>query len=321
MRHFDAMTRWTILVAAFFLALTAHSQQPIADPDFKTLIEHPAYVKAGPTIAIDAAHDNSHTASGQYKPLADLLRSDGYKVVSFEKKLSGEALQGIDVLLIANARGASGAAFTDAECDAVRQWVTNGGALLLIADHAPFGSSVANLAARFDVTMGNGWVFDYPSSDAITTQLTFSHDNGLLGKHSILEGRNPSEKVNVVKSFTGQSLSVPSNAGVLLKLGKNAREAATTNDLDAEAVATAKNDGEDGMHSKSVGGRAQGVALNVGKGRVVILGEAALFTAQIVTLNDGKDPAQTSKAGMNAPGNDDRQFALNVLHWLSRLID
>jgi hypothetical protein len=25
--------------------------------------------------------------------------------------------------------------------------------------------------------------------------------------------------------------------------------------------------------------------------------------------------------GMNAPGSDDRQFALNVLHWLSALRD
>jgi hypothetical protein len=27
---------------------------------------------------------------------------------------------------------------------------------------------------------------------------------------------------------------------------------------------------------------------------------------------------QGFKMGMNAPGNDDRQFALNVLHWLTR---
>ena len=50
-----------------------------------------------------------------------------------------------------------------------------------------------------------------------------------------------------------------------------------------------------------------------------MLGEAAMFSAQVVTLPQG-DRQVTFKAGMNAPGNDDRQFALNVGHWLSGLL-
>jgi hypothetical protein len=46
----------------------------------------------------------------------------------------------------------------------------------------------------------------------------------------------------------------------------------------------------------------------------VITGEATMFSAQVVKM-----PGQPDfKAGMNLPGNDDRQFALNVLHWLSK---
>jgi len=59
--------------------------------------------------------------------------------------------------------------------------------------------------------------------------------------------------------------------------------------------------------------------MRFGKGRVVVLGEAALLTAQIVTSPDG-NPQTQRKFGMNAPGNDDRQFALNVLHWLSGVL-
>jgi hypothetical protein len=44
-----------------------------------------------------------------------------------------------------------------------------------------------------------------------------------------------------------------------------------------------------------------------------------MFSAQVVTLPDG-DKQRTFKAGMNVPGNDDRQLALNVLHWLSGLL-
>ena len=53
-----------------------------------------------------------------------------------------------------------------------------------------------------------------------------------------------------------------------------------------------------------------------GKGRIAVFGEAAMFSAQVTTLN-----GQSMKMGMNVPGNDDRQFALNVMHWLARLIN
>ena len=55
----------------------------------------------------------------------------------------------------------------------------------------------------------------------------------------------------------------------------------------------------------------QGLTIKFGKGRVVILGEAGLLTAQID--NEGR------KFGMNYSNSDNKQFALNVMHWLSRL--
>ena len=50
--------------------------------------------------------------------------------------------------------------------------------------------------------------------------------------------------------------------------------------------------------------------MKVGKGRVVVLGEAAMLSAQVT----GPDK---SPMGMNAPGNDNKQVALNIMHWLS----
>jgi hypothetical protein len=63
----------------------------------------------------------------------------------------------------------------------------------------------------------------------------------------------------------------------------------------------------------SAAGRAQGIALKAGKGRVVIMGEAAMLSAQISGPN--KMPM-----GMNVPGNDNKQLALNIMHWLSGLL-
>ena len=59
----------------------------------------------------------------------------------------------------------------------------------------------------------------------------------------------------------------------------------------------------------------QGLALKYGKGRVVVMGEAAELSAQIY----GVDPVE--KMGMNVPGCDNRKMALNLMHWLSGLTD
>jgi hypothetical protein len=79
-------------------------------------------------------------------------------------------------------------------------------------------------------------------------------------------------------------------------------------------AATAKDQADPmGGEKKSVAGQAQGLAFKLGKGRVVMLGEAAMLSAQVA------GPKQLPM-GMNVPGNDNRQFALNIMHWLSGLL-
>ena len=62
----------------------------------------------------------------------------------------------------------------------------------------------------------------------------------------------------------------------------------------------------------SAAGRAQGIAFKFGKGRVVVLGEAAMMSAQLAG-------PEKRRMGMNMPGSDNRQLALNIMHWLSGL--
>jgi hypothetical protein len=311
------------------VAVSIQGQQQIVDPDFRAVVERPAYRRNGPAVAIDEAHSNFHTAGGQYKPFADLLTSDGYKVIASNRKFEMGSMNGIDVLVIANARNLtaltagdlSTPAFTEEECDVIQDWVRRGGSLLLIADHAPFGNAAENLAKRFGVTMGKGWAFDRLSG-GITTQLVFSKENGLLGTHPILRGRNSFEQIKSITSFTGQSIGSPPGATMLMKLSDTAREAPTPDDLNAEDAmvrGTGNQREAIGSHSSSAAGRAQGIVMTFGKGRIVVLGEAGLFSAQIVRFTDG-DQGREMKFGMNVPGNDDRQFALNVLHWLSGLL-
>ncbi len=45
--------------------------------------------------------------------------------------------------------------------------------------------------------------------------------------------------------------------------------------------------------------------------RVIILGEAAMLTAQL-------SAKEQKPMGMNYPNNDNQQMALNIMHWLSK---
>jgi hypothetical protein len=151
--------------------------QRIADPNFNTTVANPAYANQGPRVLFDEAHHNIHTAMGLYKPLADLLRADGYRITPSADTLTPTLLKGFEVLVISNALGAaalfppeasnpsftpeaSNPAFTNDESDAVRDWVHGGGSLLLIADHAPMGAASAGLAQKFGVEMSNGRTID-----------------------------------------------------------------------------------------------------------------------------------------------------------------
>jgi hypothetical protein len=316
-----------LFVLCLVLAETAKLHaQVVSDLSFGTTVANPVYPLEHPRVVIDEAHFNYHTASDRYKPLALLLRSDGYEVDAGTAKFDLESLRATKVLIVANARGGpensadvGKPAFTEAECDAVSEWVRTGGALLLIADHSPYGGAAANLAQRFGVVMGEGHVFDLANSDTNPTILVFSKDNGLLGSHVITRGRTGVENVKRIVAFEGQSLSVPPDATILMKLGSTAYESDSRQELQLARSAAQSNPAPRALieHARSVADAAQGLAMKFGRGRIVMIGEAAMFSAQLQRQAERPD----FKFGMNAAGNDDRQFALNVMHWLSGALD
>jgi hypothetical protein len=273
-----------------------------ADPNFDTKVARPAYRDEHPRVLFDEAHHNFHTTDGRYKPFAQIIASDGFKVIPNKGKFTKELLAGGEILIIANALGAEGmgaagaadSAFTEAECDAVRDWVRAGGSLLLITDHAPFGSAAESLAKRFGVDMSKGYTSDPSNSEGGEASLVFTRKNGLLGDHAITRGRDDSERVNRIQTFTGQSLKGPAGSVPILRLG----DTATDESLEGRTTPAA--------------GRSQGVAFAFGEGRVVVMGEAAELSAQLIG---------TERFGMNVPGLDNRQMALNIMHWLSGLLE
>ncbi len=105
---------------------TALSPQQI-DPNFDASVVNPAFSNSHPIVLVDQAHNNFHTIEGSYKPFADLLRNDGYAVLPNDKEFSPSSLENASVLVIVNALGSwGGPAFSEAECNAVAQWVSSG---------------------------------------------------------------------------------------------------------------------------------------------------------------------------------------------------
>ncbi|GLS01403.1 hypothetical protein GCM10007859_14170 [Brevundimonas denitrificans] len=311
------LTALAIGLIALAVAAPAMAQQQMTDPDFVPTVARPAYAADGPNVAIDGSHDNFHTVDGRYAPFAALLRADGYRVRGGTSTFDVNGLVGVDVLVIANAAPSEGGSpFSAREIGALDAWVRSGGRLLLIADHAPFGVAAADLAAQFGVGMGKGWTFE-PADNAngLTSQLVYTRENGRLGDHAITRGRNADEAVVAVTAFTGQSLIAPEGATVLMQLGPQAWEAATPQDAPA-AVEAMRAGASDNPAVHSAAGRAQGLAFTHGRGRVVVLGEAGMLSAQLVRFDDGRPDV---RFGMNtAPGN--AQFGLNIMHWLSGLL-
>lgn len=298
-RVIDALIAVTVTVQAL-------SAQQVTDSTFDTRVTSPAYTRDGPRVLIDEAHFNFHTAGGRYKTFADLVASDGYSVSPNTRPFTADALVGVHVLVIANARdrlGMDSSAFTPDEIDAVHDWVRRGGALLLVADHQPYGASAAPLAQRFGVCMQSKFTIDSTNYDR---SFPTSFGDGRLGifmytptrglrDHAITLGRDSTERITRIQVFTGQSMAADSGA-VLLALSPTAIDIA-----------------RDGTPSPAAG-RVQGVAIRYGQGRVVMLGEAGMLTAQLV----GRERIPF---GMNVPGLHNRQFTLNVMHWLSGVID
>jgi hypothetical protein len=270
------------------------------DPDFDVAVAHPAYTTKHPAVLFDEAHHNFHTASGRYKVFADLITNDGVRVTPNREPLTPELLGKYDVFITANAPAKSEespSAFTSAECDAAENWARNGGALLIITDHEPFGSGSEELGKRFGVNMSLMVTVD-PKNET-KNGLLFSREKNQLGDHPIMNGRDPSERINRILTFTGQSLKGPPDSVQLLKFSDTATDMGFGRD----------------RKKVSAAGRAQGIAFKYGKGRVVVMGEAGDLSAQIY----GADPV--GKMGMNVPGCDNRQFALNIIHWLTGLSD
>jgi hypothetical protein len=321
--------KWALRLALLCgLCLACEAESPSEDLWYPPPIAKPRYpYDGGPLILIDAGHHNTHTLEGRYQALAKVARRDGYRVQASAAPFSRESLARAQILVVANAlhernRVRTGAevtdwslptpaAFTPEEVGAVRDWAREGGGLLLAADHMPFAGAAAELAAAFGVRFDNAFTIDEEversvgdPAAAVSHVMVFRRADGGLAGHAITNGGNEVERVNAVATFGGHAFRADGNAAPLLVLGPTAVSLLPEVAWKFPPETT----------RRSAAGWLQGAALRFGRGRVAVFAEAGLFGVQ--TSGAGEP------VGMNAPeAAQNPRFLLNLLHWLSGLLD
>lgn len=318
--HTCATFTWRCcLVAACAWALagcaaTAPGSTQQMDDEWQPAVADPVYpASEGPLVLVDAAHGNFHTVEGRFAPFAGLLRLDGYRVESATAPATAGLLERCSVYVIANAvLGGDEAtwtlptppAFTREEIGVIADWVANGGSLLLIADHMPFPGSMAELAAAFGIVFYDGYAMRSIEGGG---SMTFTRASGALAGHAITEGRSGAEAVESVRSFTGQAFRATGAIEPLMHM---------PDDWQVYLPVVA-GEFDEATPVVSARGLVQGAVLGFGDGRVAVFGEAAMFTAQS-WMRDGV----AGRMGMNHPeATGNAQFVLNVLHWLTGVLD
>lgn len=308
--RFSHLRIFLLLIILKFIISHTFAQE-VADDSFHLPVIIPTFKSnLGPVLLIDEAHNNGGLLEENYRPFKKILERDGYRIVPISSAFTAEVLSKGQILVIINALALENLnkwslpvspAFSHKEILAVCTWVYNGGALLLVADHMPFPGAAQALAHEFGVTFTNGFAIDTVHWDA----LVFRKSDGSLAVHPITEGRNPSEKIDSVATFWGQAFQAFDQKVKSLFIF---REHVVTYNPD-----TAWRFNE---HTRviPVKGWMQASTLAYGKGRVLILGEAGLLSAQIV------GPRRV-RMGMNSRlAEQNPQFILNAMHWLSGLL-
>ncbi|MFK7970233.1 MAG: DUF4440 domain-containing protein [Bacteroidia bacterium] len=298
--------RFIILSLLTALCLQTQAQQ-LPDTTFIPDIDQAAYMRGeGPMIFIDEGHNNLHAASQGFGGFIKMMKMDGFRVERVKTLFEdAESLKNCDILIIANAiheRNTNGnwvvpnpSAFSKKEIKTIKQWVDNGGKLLLIADHMPFSGAAYDLGKAFGFKWLNGFAkikpYFWPPSH---------FEGDMIPKSPVSEGLKSMEGINRIASFSGSAFLPPKNAiPVLNFLPEN-------QSLQPDTAWRFKDD----TPTKSLEGYCQGALLEYGSGKMAAWGEAGMFSAQII-MGD-------VKAGFNSPyAPQNAQMVLNLMHWLA----
>jgi hypothetical protein len=294
-------------LSIMLLGIAQLMAQQVADEQFYYPIIDPRYgIGNGPLLLFDEAHNNPVTLRGTYAAFSNLLQADGYRLRSTKEKINLERLKEAKIFISVNALYDSEnwslptrSAFNDKEIEILRQWVRDGGSLFLVTDHMPCGGSVQALAAVFGIHVINGFALRTDGNPEI-----FSRDRKTLLANEITA--ESGKKIDSIMCWGGTGFTVPATAQIISLLDE---EYEIYLPADANQIKRPIPDYIPKLPGK---GFANGAYLRFGKGRMVIFGDGAPFSAQLHGIKSEKRGMNHSSAYQNA------QFLLNIVHWLDR---
>jgi hypothetical protein len=323
--------KWKFVPCLFLLftlqsALTAQTKKPDRieitgsvrnDNGYRPRLKMPAFSENGPVILLDEGHQNAPFNEG----FARLAAADGYQVRRSQSKFDTNLLREANILVVLEP-GVTGVekspspAFTEEEATAVHDWIAGGGALLFTLNG--FAAGPHSILSKLGVEFNPGAVVDAGALGAFgppgSVNFVFSGEQFLLASHKIILGRSAAEQVKKVVMGVGSMTIIqtkPEGAASLLHCSENAQFYPDWR----QARAVAKSNGASSVHA---GGPVRapyapiGIAFALGEGRIVVLGDARITSATVFRSGGEYEGLRQG---------DNQQFTLNVMHWLSRLME
>ncbi len=271
-----------------------------------------------PVILFDRGHNNYlHDESDQI--FDKFLLRHGFIVRYHRARINEGILESVDVFHTSNALAPENvdnwslptpSAFTPDEIEVLVDWVRNGGSLLLAIEHMPFGGSYDELATALGVEVSNGFavhgllLHDYsPENVSAAGSLLFLRNNGSIADHPVINGQVPYGQIDHLATNTGSAFILPAKSTSLVTLGS-----------DVVSLEPEKSwEFTDETPRLSVAGWSQAGVMEIGDGRVAVLGDNYLTSApEYLEAPFIEDENEARRGAHN------HQFTLNLYRWLVR---
>jgi len=132
----------------------------------------------------------------------------------------------------------------------------------------------------------------------------FTRADGSLHDDVVTRGRDSSAAVTSLRTFTGSAFQAPAAARPIIVLPSGYMSHQCLLPCSGSVLET------------DVSGYLQGAVMQVGKGRIAVFGEAAMFSSQVIGKSN-----PPFRFGFTAKGAEqNKQFILNLMQWLTGIL-
>ncbi|MEW5759153.1 MAG: hypothetical protein AB1779_00120 [Candidatus Thermoplasmatota archaeon] len=160
------MNRYFVIFLCFILFLPPINSLPepmLVLPNTVVMFDEAHF----PVYTVNSSNPTSYTSGseGMYRDFANFLEADGFKVATLDygNSITQNTFIGVKVFVIVCSQGTKQYdenIYSDAEINAIVDFVRNGGGLFIIGDHSNFSLELKRITNKFSATFSNILVHD-----------------------------------------------------------------------------------------------------------------------------------------------------------------